>query len=78
MPRLSAQARPPDRHGPSAIDPDQARGDTPQKVERRGGQAILATGVEVSLSTPAEFGKLMQSEGQKWGKVVREVGAKVD
>ena len=40
--------------------------------------AILATGVEVSLSTPAEFGKLMETEGQKWGKVVRDVGAKVE
>ena len=77
MPRLSAQARPPDRHGPSAIDPGQARG-APRKRSNGGGQAILATGVEVSLSTPAEFGKLMQSEGQKWGKVVREVGAKVE
>ncbi|MDQ6684019.1 MAG: tripartite tricarboxylate transporter substrate binding protein [Pseudomonadota bacterium] len=40
--------------------------------------AILATGVEVSLSTPAEFGKLLESEGRKWGRVAREVGAKVD
>ena len=40
--------------------------------------AILATGVEVSLSTPAEFGKLMETEGQKWGQVVRDVGAKVE
>ena len=40
--------------------------------------AIIATGVEVSLSTPAEFGKLMETEGQKWGQVVRDVGAKVE
>ena len=40
--------------------------------------AILAAGVEVSLSSPAEFGRLMESEGRKWGKVVREVGAKVE
>ena len=40
--------------------------------------AIIATGVEVSLSTPAEFGKLMETEGRKWGKVVRDVGAKVE
>ncbi|MEO5845674.1 MAG: tripartite tricarboxylate transporter substrate binding protein [Caldimonas sp.] len=40
--------------------------------------AILATGVEVSLATPADFGRLMESEGRKWGKVVREVGAKID
>ena len=40
--------------------------------------AILATGVEVSLSTPADFGKLMETEGQKWGQVVRDVGAKVE
>ena len=40
--------------------------------------AILATGVEVSLTSPAEFGKLMETEGQKWGQVVRDVGAKVE
>ncbi|MDQ2779360.1 MAG: tripartite tricarboxylate transporter substrate binding protein [Pseudomonadota bacterium] len=40
--------------------------------------AIVATGVEVSLSTPAEFGKLMEAEGRKWGKVVHDVGAKVE
>ena len=40
--------------------------------------AIIATGVEVSLLAPAEFGKLMETEGQKWGKVVRDVGAKVE
>ena len=40
--------------------------------------AILATGVEVSLSTPAEFAALMESEGRKWGAVAKDVGAKVD
>jgi tripartite-type tricarboxylate transporter receptor subunit TctC len=40
--------------------------------------AIAATGVEVSLSTPAELGELMEREGRKWGRVVREVGAKVE
>ncbi|MFL6660757.1 MAG: tripartite tricarboxylate transporter substrate binding protein [Rhizobacter sp.] len=40
--------------------------------------ALLAAGVEVSLSTPAEFGNLMESEGRKWGKVAQEVGAKVE
>ncbi len=40
--------------------------------------AMLSAGVEVSLSTPAEFGKLLETEGRKWGKVVREVGAKVE
>jgi tripartite-type tricarboxylate transporter receptor subunit TctC len=40
--------------------------------------AIAATGVEVSLSSPAELGELMEREGRKWGRVVREVGAKVE
>ncbi|MEO6361809.1 MAG: tripartite tricarboxylate transporter substrate binding protein [Caldimonas sp.] len=40
--------------------------------------AIAATGVDVSLSSPADFGRLMESEGRKWGKVVRDVGAKVE
>lgn len=40
--------------------------------------AILSAGVEVSLSTPADFAKLMDSEGRKWGKLVREVGAKIE
>jgi len=40
--------------------------------------AMVAAGVEVSLSTPAEFGRLMESEGRKWSKVVREIGLKVE
>ena len=39
---------------------------------------MIAAGVEVSLSTLAEFGKLMESEGRKWSKVVREAGLKVE
>ena len=40
--------------------------------------AMLAAGVEVSLSTPADFGRLMESEGRKWSKVVREIGLKAE
>ena len=39
---------------------------------------IQAMGQTVSPSTPAEFEKLMRSEYQRWGKVVKASGAKVD
>jgi len=35
-------------------------------------------GVEVAPSTPEEFGALMQSELDRWGKVVKETGAVVN
>lgn len=41
-------------------------------------KAILDSGVEVSLSTPDELGRLMRSDLERWGKVVKETGAKVD
>jgi tripartite-type tricarboxylate transporter receptor subunit TctC len=39
---------------------------------------IQAMGQGVSPSTPAEFASLIRAEYQRWGKVVRESGAKVE
>jgi tripartite-type tricarboxylate transporter receptor subunit TctC len=40
--------------------------------------SISATGVEVSLSGPDEFGAFVRAEHEKWGRVVRETGATVN
>ena len=39
---------------------------------------MSSAGVDVATSTPEEFGALMQSELDRWGKVVRETGASVN
>jgi tripartite-type tricarboxylate transporter receptor subunit TctC len=39
---------------------------------------ISSAGVEVATSSPEELGRLMQSELDRWGKVVRETGATVN
>jgi tripartite-type tricarboxylate transporter receptor subunit TctC len=39
---------------------------------------MASAGVEVATSTPEEFGALMRSELDRWGKVVRETGATVN
>jgi tripartite-type tricarboxylate transporter receptor subunit TctC len=39
---------------------------------------MASAGVEVATSSPEEFGRLMQSELERWGKVVRETGATVN
>jgi len=39
---------------------------------------LFASGVEVRTSTPQEFTALIESEIQKWAKVVKASGAKVD
>jgi len=39
---------------------------------------MASAGVDVATSTPEEFGALMQSELDRWGKVVRETGATVN
>jgi tripartite-type tricarboxylate transporter receptor subunit TctC len=39
---------------------------------------LFASGVEVRPAGPEEFAKLIQSEMEKWAKVVKESGAKVD
>jgi tripartite-type tricarboxylate transporter receptor subunit TctC len=37
-----------------------------------------SAGVDVATSTPEDFGRLLQSELDRWGKVVRETGATVN
>jgi tripartite-type tricarboxylate transporter receptor subunit TctC len=39
---------------------------------------LFASGVEVRTSTPQEFAHLIETEMQKWAKVVKNSGAKVD
>jgi tripartite-type tricarboxylate transporter receptor subunit TctC len=39
---------------------------------------MASAGVEVATSSPEEFGRLMQSELDRWGKVVKETGATVN
>jgi tripartite-type tricarboxylate transporter receptor subunit TctC len=39
---------------------------------------MASAGVDVATSTPEEFGKLLQSEYDRWGKVVRDTGATVN
>lgn len=41
-------------------------------------KAMFDAGVEVSLSTPAAMSQLMVSEMEKWGKVVKEAGVKLE
>jgi tripartite-type tricarboxylate transporter receptor subunit TctC len=41
-------------------------------------KAMYDAGVEVSLSTPAAMSQLMVSELDKWGKVVKEAGIKLE
>jgi len=39
---------------------------------------MASAGVDVATSSPEEFAALMQSELERWGKVVRETGATVN
>ena len=41
-------------------------------------EAMKNVGVEVALSTPEEFGRLIESEMQRWGRVVRALNLKVE
>jgi len=41
-------------------------------------EAMQSVGVEVALSSPEEFGRLIESEIQRWGKVVRALHLKVE
>jgi hypothetical protein len=34
-------------------------------------------GVDIALSTPEEFGRVIESEMHRWGKLVRALGLKV-
>lgn len=40
--------------------------------------ALRKVGTEVTYRTPEEFGKFLRSEQQKWAKVVKEIGLKVN
>jgi tripartite-type tricarboxylate transporter receptor subunit TctC len=39
---------------------------------------LFASGVELRPAPPEEFGKLIRSETERWAKVIKESGAKVD
>jgi tripartite-type tricarboxylate transporter receptor subunit TctC len=41
-------------------------------------EKFSAQGIDAIGTTPEEFGKFLRSEAEKWGKVVREVGARAD
>ena len=41
-------------------------------------ERYAALGLEATSSTPEEFGRYMKTEAEKFGKVIRESGAKVD
>jgi tripartite-type tricarboxylate transporter receptor subunit TctC len=50
------------------------------KTMRRPGavEAMRNVGVEIALSTPEEFGRVIESEMQRWGKLVRALNLKVE
>jgi tripartite-type tricarboxylate transporter receptor subunit TctC len=39
---------------------------------------MATAGIEIVGSTPAEFGQFFRAEKDRWAKVVRETGAKID
>ena len=41
-------------------------------------ERLRSLGIEVETRSPAGFAEFIQSETTKWGKIVRESGAKVD
>lgn len=40
-------------------------------------EAMRNVGVDIALSTPEEFGRVIESEMQRWGKVIRSLNLKV-
>jgi tripartite-type tricarboxylate transporter receptor subunit TctC len=40
--------------------------------------AMQAVGVDIAPSTPEAFGRIIEAEMQRWGKVVRALGLKVE
>ena len=46
---------------------------TPEMVE-----AMKVVGVDIALSTPEEFARIIESEMQRWGKLVRALNLKVE
>ena len=41
-------------------------------------ERFQAMGIEIAGNSPAEFAGFMRAETVKWGKIVRDSGAKVD
>jgi tripartite-type tricarboxylate transporter receptor subunit TctC len=41
-------------------------------------KALYEAGVEVSLSTPDALGEYMVKEMERWGKVVKDTGTKLE
>jgi tripartite-type tricarboxylate transporter receptor subunit TctC len=39
---------------------------------------LTAAGIEIVGSTPAELGRFFRDEKERWARVIRETGAKVD
>jgi tripartite-type tricarboxylate transporter receptor subunit TctC len=50
------------------------------KAMRRPGaaDAMRSMGVDVALGTPEEFGRVIESEMQRWGKLIRTLGIKAE
>ena len=43
-----------------------------------GSRRILALGSEPHPGTPEEFWKLVRSDRERWGEVIKRAGAKID
>jgi tripartite-type tricarboxylate transporter receptor subunit TctC len=50
------------------------------KAMRRPGavEAMRGMGVDIALGTPEEFGRIIESEMQRWGKLIRTLGIKAE
>lgn len=55
------------------------RSESAKALSAPGAKSTLSTaGVDLSLLNETEFDKLLKSESERWGKVIRETGARVD
>ena len=41
-------------------------------------ERLQGLGMQISGGDPEQFGRFMRAESAKWGKVVRDSGAKID
>jgi len=41
-------------------------------------ERLQSMGIEIAGNTPEQFAAFMRSETTKWGKIVRDSGAKID
>ncbi|HYC36477.1 MAG TPA: tripartite tricarboxylate transporter substrate binding protein [Usitatibacter sp.] len=58
---------------------DKISGEIAKVLSKPDAKKLMASaGVDVATSTPEEFGRLLQSELDRWGKVVKETGAVVN